>query len=71
MINPPIFTLLRDLARAKAYGQQMTLEMLLRHNPHSPEASVSEPVSPSQGEPFNPSNTHVTPGEPRDNMKGK
>ncbi len=65
MINPPIFTLLRDLARAKAYGQQMTLAALLRHNPHSPEASVSELVSPSEGEPSNPSNIPVTPSNER------
>lgn len=70
MINPPIFTLLRDLARAKAYGQQMTLAALLRHNPHSPEASLGEPVSEANRQ--DPSrNPHVTPGEPRDNMKGK
>lgn len=69
MINPPIFTLLRDLARAKAYGQQLTLAALLRHNPHSPEAATP-PVSEANRQ--DPSRiTQVTPGEPRDNMKGK
>lgn len=58
MINPPIFTLLRDLARAKAYGQQLTLAALLRHNPHSPEASVSEPVR-AQPEPSDPHKSEI------------
>lgn len=58
MINPPIFTLLRDLARAKAYGQQLTLAALLRHNPHSLEAATP-PVSPSEGEPSDPHKSEI------------
>lgn len=53
MINPPIFTLLRDLARAKAAAQQQTLLALLTSeaSTESPkgEPSTSSPPKPPEG----------------------
>lgn len=45
--------LVRDLRNAALLFQALTLAALLRHNPHSPEASLGEPVR-AQPEPSNP-----------------
>lgn len=49
-INPPIFSVLRDLARAKASFQQMTLVSLVAAQPRGGAASAeplpNPPVTP-------------------------